>query len=161
LQDGSNAQRLKGREQGFSISLSQVRSAETNALFRRSILPAIYGSPDPSVLRECFILMHKWSISATMKQPEKEDLASRLVGEMLQTADAERLDALVFGLDPLKDRINLQRRAIWLSNSRREWAWNGIRTAWRPCYRVERSRSRLRNEGGIPSDEVRRRLGLI
>src|SRR5580704_13056069 len=62
LRGSLDAQRLKGREEGFAVSLSRIESSEARALFQQAILPAINGSRDPGVLRESFAFMERWSI---------------------------------------------------------------------------------------------------
>lgn len=63
LEDTASLQRMIGREQGLSVALSRIDSAEAQALFRKSVLPAIERSTDPQILRECFGFMRQWSIA--------------------------------------------------------------------------------------------------
>jgi hypothetical protein len=98
LQDPTDAQRLKGREQAFSVSLSQVKSSETRSLFQEAILPAIQNSADPLVLGEAFELMRRWSVAGTMKPSESDSLAGVLVEKMLATEDTDTVNALASGV---------------------------------------------------------------
>src|ERR1700722_2652771 len=94
LRGSLDAQRLKGREQGFAVSLSRIESSEAQALVHQAILPAINGSREPGVLREGFALMARWSITGAMKTSENEKVASILVVAMLHSRDTDQIDAL-------------------------------------------------------------------
>jgi hypothetical protein len=103
LQDATDAHRLNSREQGFLVSLSQVKSSEARSLYRSAILPAVSRSTEPEVLREGFTLMAAWSIADTLDAREKEKLALNLVAAILRSqnlrADAtDQIDALASGL---------------------------------------------------------------
>jgi hypothetical protein len=104
LQDATDAHRLKSREQGFLVSLSQVKSSEARSLYQSAILPAVSRSTEPEVLREGFALMAAWSIADTLDAGEKEKLASNLVAAILRSQnlrsnDADLIDALASGLE--------------------------------------------------------------
>jgi hypothetical protein len=106
LQDPTDARRLNRREQAFSISLSQVKSAEARALFQDVILPAIHNSADPMALREAFQLMDRWSIAGTLSASESDSLASQLVEKMLTTEDTDAIDALGNGVVSLANQVS-------------------------------------------------------
>jgi hypothetical protein len=97
LQDSIDARRLNRREQGFSISLSHGKSAETRALYQDVILPAIYNSSDPAEILEAFELMDRWSIAGTLDRSESDSLARRLVDKMLHTEDTDAIRPLANG----------------------------------------------------------------
>lgn len=98
LQDPADAQRLKGREQGLSVALSQVRSADARALFQQAILPALHNSSDPLTLKEAVEFMDRWSIPATLSPSENDSLAGALVKQMLNTRDIDAIQALANGV---------------------------------------------------------------
>jgi hypothetical protein len=98
LQDSIDARRLNRREQGFSISLSHGKSAETRALYQDVILPAIYNSSDPAEMLEAFELMDRWSIATTLDRSENDSLARRLVDKMVHTEDADAIRPLANGV---------------------------------------------------------------
>ena len=109
LQDPTDARRLKSREQGFSVSLSQVKSTEVRALYQEVILPAIHDSNDPVALREAFQLMDRWSIAGTLGASESDSLAGQLVEKMLKTEDAEAIEPLANGVELIANQCQPER----------------------------------------------------
>ncbi len=98
FQDPVDAQRLKRREQGFSVSLSRVKSPDAQALFNDVILPAIHNSNDAQVLRESFELVRRWSIAGTLGASGSDSLAGELVEKMLKTEDTGAIEPLANGV---------------------------------------------------------------
>lgn len=103
LQRSTDARRLRSREQGFLVSLSQMKSSEARSLYQSVVLPAVTSSTDPEVLHEGFALMAGWSIADTLDTREKEKLASNLVAAILRSQnlradEADQIDALASGL---------------------------------------------------------------
>ena len=107
LESASSVEKLDGREQSFSVALSQVRSSEARAMFQQAILLAISGSPlpDAKTLHECFIFMRKWSAVDGMSVSERESLASDLVAAILRIRDSDQIDVLATGLSMLAPGI--------------------------------------------------------
>ncbi|HEY6342479.1 MAG TPA: hypothetical protein VIY49_13370 [Bryobacteraceae bacterium] len=99
LRNSTDLPRLFHREQSFSVSLSQVRSADAHALYEQAISPAIHDSNDPRVLREAFELMGRWNSADAMNITERDGLAGELAERMLKTEDPDLVHELSGGLE--------------------------------------------------------------
>jgi hypothetical protein len=106
LRNSSDLPRLFHREQPFSVSLSQVRSADAHALYEQAISPAIHASNDPRVLRETFELMNRWNAADAMNTTERDGLAGELAERMLKTEDPDLVRELSSGLEQVAPRVS-------------------------------------------------------
>jgi hypothetical protein len=87
-------ERVRMNEQGLSVALSRVKSADAGALIRRAILPALTISSDAKVLLEGDVFMRRWGISGVMSQGERDSLASKLVERIYEENERDLLNAL-------------------------------------------------------------------
>jgi hypothetical protein len=106
LRNSTDLPRLFHREQPFSVSLSQVRSADAHALYEQAISPAIHASNDPRVLREAFDLMSRWNVADAMNTSERDGLAGELAERMLKTEDPDLVRELSGGLEQVAPRVS-------------------------------------------------------
>lgn len=106
LQDPKDAARLKGREQGLSVALSQVRSQDARLLFQEAILPTIRNSNDAADLKEAIDFFDRWSIAGTLSAADSDGLCRELVEKMLKTEDTDVIDPLATGVTSVAENVS-------------------------------------------------------
>jgi hypothetical protein len=104
----TDAERLRVNEQGLSVALSRVRSADAVDLFQRAIVPTLAVSSDAKALLEGDAFLRRWSIPEAMNRGDRDALASKLVERMYAENDRDSLNALGTVLGSIAKGIDVQ-----------------------------------------------------
>ncbi|MEQ1883687.1 MAG: hypothetical protein ABL967_01400 [Bryobacteraceae bacterium] len=101
-------------EHQLAVALTQVRTSEARAIYRKAILPAIESSADAAVLRLCFSLLNRWDTMQALSDRELARLGSVFEERLLQDPSAERLEALAngFSLSAAETRFQVSRNFL-------------------------------------------------